>query len=394
MLYIDFIDTETGKQVFEEGKIIEAQQAIIDIIQLRFDHIPENRIQMIKSIGDLKTLIKLRKFAIRDQSKDGFIQHLIQYAPAKKWKIQSKKAKRGTDEAFYGLMKVSGTAVLKLIGIKPDDADNYIFKSIVLKEKKLEPDIVGFPVLENNHQKVFIEFQAYEYPFIKYNIVSKALMACAQDNDRGKVIAVIIYTAQKYKDAALSIHAFDKLAEAQFDHQIKELVLTDYTLEELLSIDPRLIILAPFTVPTDIPTAALTSYGRKWKKTINQVYNTTDINDAINVLSLFILNRFRVITREGIKAMLDFDILDTVAGRQVYNEGLEKGLEKGRTEGLSNMREMLELNLKNRFGKLSYDVTAAINSIKDVDYLKALFSKSFSYDNIDHFKKNLVTVNF
>ena len=78
MLYIDFIDTETGKQVFEEGKTIEAQQAIIDIIQLRFDHIPENSIQMIKGIGDLKTLIKLRKFAIRDQSKDGFIQHLIQ----------------------------------------------------------------------------------------------------------------------------------------------------------------------------------------------------------------------------------------------------------------------------------------------------------------------------
>jgi hypothetical protein len=87
--------------------------------------------------------------------------------------------------------------------------------------------------------------------------------------------------------------------------------------------------------------------------------------------------------------MLDFDILDTVAGRQVYDEGLEKG----RTEGLTNMREMLALNLTNRFGELSYDVTAAINSIKDVDYLKALFSKSFSYDNIDHFKKNLVTVN-
>ena len=95
--------------------------------------------------------------------------------------------------------------------------------------------------------------------------------------------------------------------------------------------------------------------------------------------------------------MLDFDILDTVAGRQVYDEGLERGLEKGRKEGLeeglSNMRDMLALNLKNRFGELSYDITNAINSIKDFDYLKVLFSKSFSYDNIDHFKKNLVTVN-
>ena len=45
-------------------------------------------------------------------------------------------------------------------------------------------------------------------------------------------------------------------------------------------------------------------------------------------MSLFVLNRFRNITREGIKAMLDFDILDTVAGRLVYDEGLEKDLKK------------------------------------------------------------------
>ena len=51
--------------------------------------------------------------------------------------------------------------------------------------------------------------------------------------------------------------------------------------------------------------------------------------------------------------MLDFDILDTVAGRQVYDEGIEKGIEKRRKEereeGLSNMKEMLEFNLKNKF---------------------------------------------
>ena len=153
MLYIDFIDTETGKQVFEEGKIIEAQNGIIDIIQLRFDHIPETSIQVIKGIGDLKNLIKLRKFAIRDQSKDNFIQHLIQYAPAKKWKIQSKKTKRGTDEAFLGLMKVIGKAVLKLIGIKPDDAENYIFKSIVLKEKNLSRISLDFLCLKIINKK-------------------------------------------------------------------------------------------------------------------------------------------------------------------------------------------------------------------------------------------------
>jgi len=56
MLYIDFIDTSTGKQVFEEGKIIEAQNSIIDIIHLRFDPIPDKCIQIIKDIGELKHL--------------------------------------------------------------------------------------------------------------------------------------------------------------------------------------------------------------------------------------------------------------------------------------------------------------------------------------------------
>ena len=298
------------------------------------------------------------------------------------------------------------------MGIDPEDAEQYVFKSIVLKEKKLEPDIVGFPVLESNKQKIFLEFQAYAYPFIKYNLLSKALMACAQDNDPGEVLAVIVYTEQKYKDAALSIHAFHALgkpADVLFDHQLKELVLTNYTLEQLLEIDPKLVVLAPFTVSTSIPSSTLTAHGRQWKKTICSVYEMADLNDAINVMSLFILNRFKAITREGIKAMLDFDILDTVAGKQVYDEGLEKGrqegreeghekglekgLEKGRQEVLVDMREMFVLNLKKRFGDISADIMNALYAIKDSDILKTLFSESFSCDNYDHFQKKLATVN-
>jgi hypothetical protein len=137
MLYIDFIDTETGKQVFEEGKIIEAQNGIVDTIQLRFNNISKSSIEIIKDIASLQRLSKLRQHAVTCQSKDDFINHLVQYMPEQKWRKQSKRTRRGTDEAFFGLMKVSGHAVLKLIGIKPEDAPHYMFKSIVLKEKNL-----------------------------------------------------------------------------------------------------------------------------------------------------------------------------------------------------------------------------------------------------------------
>jgi len=95
--------------------------------------------------------------------------------------------------------------------------------------------------------------------------------------------------------------------------------------------------------------------------------------------------------------MLDFDILDTVAGKQVYDEGLEKGRqeghEKGREEVLVDMREMFVLNLKKRFGDISADIMNALYAIKDSDILKTLFSESFSCDNYDHFQKKLATVN-
>ena len=56
------------------------------------------------------------------------------------------------------------------------------------------------------------------------------------------------------------------------------MVLTDYTLDQLLAIDPKLIILAPFTIPNDIPISTLTTYGRQWKKTICSVYDKNEKN--------------------------------------------------------------------------------------------------------------------
>jgi len=52
---------------------------------------------------------------------------------------QSEKA-RGTDYPFYQLMTIMGDAMLKLIGVKSNH--EYQPRAIVLKEKRLYPDIV------------------------------------------------------------------------------------------------------------------------------------------------------------------------------------------------------------------------------------------------------------
>jgi hypothetical protein len=90
---------------------------------------------------------------------------------------------------------------------------------------------------------------------------------------------------------------------------------------------------------------------------------------ALNVMGLFILNRFRDITREEVIAMLNFDLMDTIAGRQIYDEGIEKGIEKGH---IDNTREMLTDILRKRFRIVPEDVTRIIYAVGRRDILKRL----------------------
>ncbi|MDM8523588.1 hypothetical protein QUF80_09480 [Desulfococcaceae bacterium HSG8] len=93
------------------------------------------------------------------------------------------------------------------------------------------------------------------------------------------------------------------------------------------------------------------------------------VPDALNVMGLFVLNRFRDITREEVITMLDFDLMDTVAGKQIYDEGMEKGVDKGVDKG---MVEMLTDVLRERFGIVPEDVTDTIYAVGRRDVLKRL----------------------
>ncbi len=86
-------------------------------------------------------------------------------------KKQTKQTKRrGTDEPFLRLMGIGGPAVLKLLGIPPREAEKYTFRSVVLKEKRLEPDTEALPILEGGGIRVYIEFQGYPDKFVRYRL--------------------------------------------------------------------------------------------------------------------------------------------------------------------------------------------------------------------------------
>ena len=111
----------------------------------------------------------------------------------------------------------------------------------------------------------------------------------------------------------------------------------------MIEIDPRLVILVPFTLTRKTSKTELAQKCNKWKSIAVEVYPESLNRNVLNVLSLFILNRFKNLSVKEVRAMLNFDLSDTKAGEELIDMGLQKELQKGR-------QELLYAQLYNRFG--------------------------------------------
>lgn len=306
---------------------------------------------------------------------------------------ESEKTERGTDEAFLQLMKVSGTSILKLFGFTADKAEQYYFQAVVLKEKELKPDIEGFPMLASEEGRVFLEFQGYRDPYICHRLMAEVFMACASEQYSGEVIAGIIYTDKTYQDSALPLNEFVEMKNCHLGGCIREIVLTDYTEKELETIDPKLVVLAPFTLPNQTDKATLLTKGREWSYSVKKLFPDRLQKDVLNLLGLFILNRFRQFSYKEVIAMLNFDLMDTLAGKQIYEMGHQKGRDDGRDEEhqerLKDAQEMLIGILIERFDVVPSEVIKQIRALKQWEVLKNLPIQALRCPDMTSFKKKL-----
>jgi len=283
---------------------------------------------------------------------------------------RSARQSRGTDETFLQLMQLSGAGLLKLAGFSPEQADNYEFRAIEFKEKRLQrPDIEGIPILETLNTRVTIEFQGYRDKYIRYRSLNNMSQICLKSRDNKPVIGMIVYTEKSYQTAAL---ALDKLITslARENNIIQEIVLTDYSEAELLAADPRLIVLAPFTVSPKLDKLLLKQKVVQWCHQIDEFYPATEeLSEALNIMGLLLLNRFRDLSHQEIINMLNLDLMQSRAGREIYQmgkiegqqAGLVEGEQKGKQAGLvEGERLVITRLLEKRFGQLPRSLQARL----------------------------------
>ena len=242
---------------------------------------------------------------------------------------QSEKS-RGTDSPFYHLMTIMGDAMLKLIGVQSNN--DYQPRAIVLKEKKLYPDIVAFPK-NKDREIVMIEFQGYKEPMLRYNMASKISMFCTQEQYTGPIIGAIVYTDSECMKASLPYSIQSHCGKSWIKGEFIEIDLSKFTEKDLIDIDEQLIVLAQFTLPKNYPKKKYIQKCRQWKKQIDLMYTDETVHQVTDLLSILILDRQRNMDRKEIQAMFDFDISQTKVGKELFEEGKIEGEKRGEKRG-------------------------------------------------------------
>ncbi|MBF0476992.1 MAG: DUF2887 domain-containing protein, partial [Deltaproteobacteria bacterium] len=279
---------------------------------------------------------------------------------------------RGSDEAFYRLVQAAGEAILKLVGVAA--GDQYHFHADTLKAKRVSPDIVAIPSTEAG-DTVIMEFQGYHDPLIRYRVAAGVALYCHQLGKAPPFLPVIIFTERSFFLSALPYDISDTSGQYHLRGRFKEIVLEDYTEEQLLTFDPRLVVLAPYTCPKNMDKKELGERAHAWGDLVRKIYPEEQSHDQVDLLALFLLNRFRQLTREEVVAMLDFDLADTVAGQDIYKMG-----------ELQNAQKYVIEILKIRFGRVPVEIIDAVEELFDPSLLDALHRQAVLVKSIDEFE--------
>jgi len=241
-----------------------------------------------------------------------------------------------------------------LIGIQSHD--EYEPRAIVLKEKKLYPDIIAFPK-NKDREIVVIEFQGYKEPMMRYIMSSKITTLCTQENYTGHVLGAIVYTDNDCKKASLPFSISSESQKSWIKGEFVEIDLSTYTEKDLVDIDQQLIVLAPFTLPKNYPKKEYIHKCRSWKKQIDHTFSRETVNKVMDILSLFILDRQRNMTRREVLSMYKFDISQTVVGQELLKEGLEAGKKEGIKEGKKEGEKIAAIRIIGRQMSKKFDVS-------------------------------------
>ena len=232
-----------------------------------------------------------------------------------------------TDELFYELFRFSPESLLELVQL--DIQGPYRFESITVKSTEKRFDGY-FKNVGDAGPDIFLEIQGYRDHNIYWRLFREICAFHEQRKDHCPFIAVVLFI-----DASLD-PGNPPLNPAPPNHLIRRDLVE--CLKSIQDNATPLVVLKPLTLEdkADLPEAV-----GWWTAGIDSMGLPEDRKKALTeLLEYAILQRFNEFTLEEIRKMIQLTPLEeTVAGKQLIDQGLQKGLEKGLERGLEKGME-------------------------------------------------------
>lgn len=228
------------------------------------------------------------------------------------------------DAIFYQIFQRFPNLLFALLDDPPDQARNYRFESIEVKEPTFRIDGVFLPP-ENASPKVvyFAEFQFQPDELLYHRFFSEALLYLHRnpylyDDWYG----VVIYPSRNLEPKNTTLHR--SLLDGP---QVQRLYLDELGDANQQSVGVSLLQL------TIAPEMQLAAQAKQLMQRVGQEENNLLAKkEIIDVITTIAVYKFADLSREKVEAMLDVTLKETRIARELKAEGREEGREEGRAE--------------------------------------------------------------
>lgn len=255
------------------------------------------------------------------------------------------------DSIFYKLFQQSPTLLFELLTNPPTNANAYRFDSVAVKEPKFEIDGVFLPP-ENEGAGVvyFCEVQFQKDEQLYERVFAESSLYFYRNRDRfSDWQAVIIYPSRSIEQSDIYPHRNQLNGD-----QVDRIYLDE--LGDIRSLPVWVALMVLTTVEDELaPQEAKYLLERSAVEG-----NETASRAIMELVTTIMVYKFEQLSRTEVEQMLGITLKETRVYREIKEEGLQEGEQRGREEG---ERSLVLRQLTRRVGELPQEVRQRIETL-------------------------------
>jgi predicted transposase/invertase (TIGR01784 family) len=267
------------------------------------------------------------------------------------------------DTIFYQLFLRFPQLLFELVPNKPDDAEQYKFEAIEVKETSFRTDGAWMPpTSEGTAYFAEVQFQPDEIFYERMN--AEISIFTFRNRDRcSSWQGVVLFPTRDLQQSSLTM----------VSHLLDSGKIIPIFLDELpddASPALKLMVLTTLEGETAINAA---------KQALAQGVGNRDIIEMVTTIMVY---KFTQLTRTEVDAMLGVTLQETRVYQEAKAEGKVEGKVEGKLEGKAQGKlEMLLMLFNHNFGPLTDDLIEQIE-VLPIEQLESLCTASFNFQNL------------